>query len=1019
MGQNSSREQPLQVDLEQFIVLRDRWDSPNITFLDDMVVLGNQSMTFESYARLMGENNAIARREQYLSNRGILSRFWETYYGFRTPPQVHLVPDYRTISKRRLAHGESIGFSSFIPGDLTEFSQAIARRVRILSQVMENTVLNVSLRYTAPDGRVTFRSIPGAVKMSPQQLLNKLLNMETILQELAGSDLQDQAYHLDTSYFEVARIVPPSGSGLQPGQPILTLGHFVVDATPNQGDDCLFYALGLNTLDIHTIRHNLDIKGPMPATTQVMTYLESIVGQPIDILDSNITTRIIPHDVASHLPIDNFHAEVIEDYTYIYHSPNPSQDRIQLVLSDANGTYHYYRVLRKVDVDYCPITGRYPHPANTAVQIHYLLEQGRLQRTEDVEELLRILREYNNPDKYLPLAYDIETVIGPGGKLIPYSVAYQYEGSPSRYITGPKCLESFVKILQDSSKILLIGFNSMKFDNHLLLEAFLSMDIPCRVSLGGTNILDITWDYGNKCLDLYKFVGMSLRDACREFGISQSKGDLDHDEVQRSYEAQGKVDVTQDMIAYNRLDVECTMELFLALRKVFKDRGMEIEEYCTLGQMAYRHWRAIQGSRKDTLVRVQVPYSLYKHSRASLYGGISAVWDRGVKEGEIAVVDCVSLYPYVMMEYEYPCGEATWVTKEHHEHMGIYRCDILGQNRPIVVPRRSEEKSLDWDFQGPQKDLWLNSVDIASIREEGGTIRVHEGWIWPKKAYLFKNWLQTWKDLKMEQDRLKGSEGYNACLRTMAKNMQNILSGKMAQRAFETESAICTKGGDTIHFVQTHRDTILKKMGDNYLMLEGTKKSWPTAEQEAGVMERPGDMDVNIRCHPAWLASFIYAYSRRHMRRKLLGPYRGYMTETDSYMVPLREYERMKLDPGLIGGDYGQFKLEGVWNGGIFVAKKCYHLGPGDSEDRKARFKGVGVGDRVLLGPHDLEDLNPMARQISLRYLYPRGVEGLPREMYERMVVGDKVWVICRYIKRDVGNLYDVYTIKECIIKED
>lgn len=96
------------------------------------------------------------------------------------------------------------------------------------------------------------------------------------------------------------------------------------------------------------------------------------------------------------------------------------------------------------------------------------------------------------------------------------------------------------------------------------------------------------------------------------------------------------------------------------------------------------------------------------------------------------MLDIKSLYPYVMLNRFYPCGEKIVGSYEECKSknlIGFFEVtfsqenmkrtlkrngEIITEYRPNILPLRSEGKSLDWSFKGEITEF-ISTVDIEDL----------------------------------------------------------------------------------------------------------------------------------------------------------------------------------------------------------------------------------------------------------------------------------------------------------------
>ena len=612
--------------------------------------------------------------------------------------------------------------------------------------------------------------------------------------------------------------------------------------------------------------------------------------------------------------------------------------------------------------------------------------------------------------EYINLFFDIEATVNKKKEAGAYFVGWKVEGGEFYYEKGYNCMERFVRFLSKSPKpgyaYRIIGYNSNRFDNYLLLEQWIS-----KAKLrGGANkydgnmitgstiyaMNDICW---NKTWDLCEFTKLGLKEACIEYKCKLNKIEgFDH-VIPQTWRNNERLDEWVDNnleknIEYNKRDVECLEELFNivdnAIDKldIFKElidttkicktcrpkyedgyKRYRIYDYITIAKMAYD-----TQNRVGEKIHKSIDKEFNDFVRETFFGGRtqSFVGRNKIIEGvgRLALDDVTSLYPTVMWNGLYPTGPERKVDCEEPEKMGFYNVKIKNQifkeggwtieigdmtfHKPTKVPNRVENEPLDWDYRG-EMDVKLNSNMIAGLRKHGVEIEVGSGYVIDETSdNLFHKYISCFRDEKTKQDVYKKSKDdrYNPGVRNMCKLFLNALSGKYAQRYFKEDRKICTGETGARAFIKTLvKGTVdWRKIGKDCFIIEGEK------------------LEKNLTYKPSIIASYIYSYANEFMYDKIYSKYPVFYTDTDSALVNWDTHELMVKD-GLFGKHFGGLTndLEDDYaDKAIIIAPKTYWIGEGENTV-KSRAKGVRASDKWIVGTRDKADRDweSKAREVS------------------------------------------------------
>lgn len=309
---------------------------------------------------------------------------------------------------------------------------------------------------------------------------------------------------------------------------------------------------------------------------------------------------------------------------------------------------------------------------------------------------------------------------------------------------------------------------------------------------------------------------------------------------------------------------------------------------------------------------------------------IPNVWDLKYNEVKDYLIegDVTSLYPYAMVNFEYPVGKTKTLTSDECEQLtrhiqngnlfplGIYEVQIIPNKfmTQPTLPRRGENGiGLNWNLQDLQGTY--TSVDLNNALKDGYELfKVMRGIQWTQSRYIFKSYIEMAYKLKQ-----RGEDEGNAVLRLFGKLINNSLYGKMLQKIMSSTVKICYDTHSTDDFLLNNFWHYHTHLSEGISVMVGEKK-------EA------------VYKKPAYLGAFILSYSRQIMRNYyiMLDPYYGtpevkksleetcYYTDTDSL------YLHSSQDDGRIrwSDEIGGLKNESVKTGkqlaSFFLGNKTY-----------------------------------------------------------------------------------------------
>ena len=290
--------------------------------------------------------------------------------------------------------------------------------------------------------------------------------------------------------------------------------------------------------------------------------------------------------------------------------------------------------------------------------------------------------------------------------------------------------------------------------------------------------------------------------------------------------------------------------------------------------------------------------------------------------------------------------------------------DLYRQYAPNIIAKREVDKPLNWDWKGEIKNIKLTSVDIDVIRwatEDEDCVKIYEGYVWDEaRTDLFNDFLDPPRLEKTKQDHLKEANdpNYNCAIREGCKGISNALSGKLLEALHDDICELFSmKSYTKMCEENTHLKLDIQDFGGGLSFITGKK---PKDE----VFEKMREDNIK----PSYLGMFVYSYARKLMYQKILGKYITLYMDTDSAAMPRCEWERLcedyegkdwvkkcsetRVTNNFVNtGEYGCIEEEVCKNGCyadrlISISPKNYCVINSNYEEKsKRKFKGIRKTD--------------------------------------------------------------------------
>ena len=357
----------------------------------------------------------------------------------------------------------------------------------------------------------------------------------------------------------------------------------------------------------------------------------------------------------------------------------------------------------------------------------------------------------------------------------------------------------------------------------------------------------------------------SLKSITENFGTDHKKGDWDHSKT-KGY--------SRALAEYCRLDC---ISLYEALLKfydwpVIKRSGQAY----TIASQAMRVQRTF--FKKDLYA---LPKFATKFARPSYLGGRTEIF-RPICKGKIYEYDVNSLYPFIMRDNDFPSSRCYNVFDFNDNKLGIYSA-IVKAPSDLHVP------SLGVLFRGkyifPQGEFSGNwtCAELKYAKTLGYKIKIIRGICFDKKESLFKEFINKMYEIR----------------KTSPKNSVSDIAAKLIMNASYGRYGLNPE-----------------KENISFTLKDGNKEFKDIKVNNKTIQLYKEPVELETFTHVA-IASFVTSYSRIYMHKLMskIKPDNLYYTDTDSIWTT----EKMETGPEL-----GQLKLEGEYEGAVFLLPKTY-----------------------------------------------------------------------------------------------
>lgn len=672
-----------------------------------------------------------------------------------------------------------------------------------------------------------------------------------------------------------------------------------IHSPKSAGNNCLFACihrhLNIFSADKYVYNHKREELGIEKGTLIYMSQLE---------------------DIACHYDISLYLYDYNGNFVEVF---NEDADNIcNIMLYNDDGIKGHYVLVEDIQFkcDECGKSWLNNHKCNFDTKMYF----NRLKGNRQV--IPARINKKEAFDSGSMIFYDLETFKPDNtDSITPYACGYFMNGIYNQHYGPDAWTEFFTTLIQQEDKIL-CAYNGAGFDFHFLMNELIARGIKIdNTIMNNGRLLSFTFGRNIRCWDLCLFTLCPLKDACKDFKVSEenTKSEFNHELIHSWADVEK---YRSEVEPYLKKDVMGMKEVFEKFNDmVYEIFNTHITSFITLSGMSYALWTQ---SLKKNEIRVELPDAeKYDYIRSSLYGGrtypmcreYTSKYYEQIMESEVDELkelyktiddwifnaDATSLYPTAMVNYKYPTGSGRWLTESEIQEIdfnnlktGIYTVSIKCNKDLIVpiLPYKSPNGGLYWNLI--DRTATYTSADLENALRFGYTIeKIHKALVYDETADVFTDYI-------MKCFKIKTDNEDNPVKRQIGKILMNALYGKMLEKARFDEGRICNNVDDYYDFIESFTTTDVMFLNDKiYIVGE------PLNEMIK---------DKRIR-KPSQIGTFILAYSRRHMLDLMsamcpkLDEHFFTYTDTDSlhiknYLLPgLEEKGLLKKGLGMLSDD--------------------------------------------------------------------------------------------------------------------
>lgn len=412
-----------------------------------------------------------------------------------------------------------------------------------------------------------------------------------------------------------------------------------------------------------------------------------------------------------------------------------------------------------------------------------------------------------------------------------------------------------------------------KFDLLFVLQAVLSdetLEIS-NVIPRGSSILGLDFVYkGNKvCFhDSAALLPFSLKSLSENFNTATTKKEYDHTKT-RGY--------SKELSSY--LKADC-ISLWQCLEKYYQWPLIKAAgpAYTMAGQ-ALKVFR--------TFLKYPIPgmsRGASDYCRNAYLGGRTEIFKthfKGQTNEKLFEYDVNSLYPFVMLHFNYPVDRGYFTFRRTPEALGIYKASVFAPS-DIAIPSLGLIKDSKYIFPVGRFEGYWTGVELDYAVTQGYRIQILEGHEFSTSESIFSEYIT-------ELYKIRETSPKNSVSNVIAKLLMNSLYGRFGMNT--------TRENLSFEFKENSKEhTTLKIKNKNVT-----------------IYTEPVELDSFVH---TGIAAHVTAYARIHMHKLMLECGDSlYYTDTDSLFTT----KKFKTSSAL-----GDLKLEHEYDSACFLLPKTY-----------------------------------------------------------------------------------------------
>ena len=313
--------------------------------------------------------------------------------------------------------------------------------------------------------------------------------------------------------------------------------------------------------------------------------------------------------------------------------------------------------------------------------------------------------------------------------------------------------------------------------------------------------------------------------------------------------------------------------------------------------------------------------------------------------------DVNSLYPYIMSQFELPCGKIVYFEGNIYNEnlvinniipqnvLGFYYCKVIAPCpkdynllHPIIQLRINNTTLAPLGTF----ECMLYSKEIENARKYGYDIQVLRGYYFTEKAYLFKDYIKQLYDFRLTYDK-------SHPMNLIAKLLMNSLYGRFGMdfslenttivNNIEINDMLNSKNNINVNIID------VEPLGKNNFIVTRDQPFYANIKDKMSSLSHHHNINVGV-------AAAITALARIYMSKFKNNPLiKLFYTDTDSIFTDKSPVEMNTIFNDIIGNKWGQLKLESIINKAVFLAPKAYFL---EIENGDSIIKIKGLNSTVL-----------------------------------------------------------------------